>query len=48
MALKTDATLALGFKDKNVVGMIGFEPTTPAPPEQCATKLRYIPIYRLF
>jgi hypothetical protein len=26
--------------------MIGFEPTTPAPPEQCATKLRYIPIYQ--
>lgn len=26
-----------------MVGMAGFEPTTPAPPERCATKLRHIP-----
>jgi hypothetical protein len=25
------------------IGMIGFEPTTPASRKQCATKLRYIP-----
>ncbi len=28
---------------REMVGMKGFEPSTPAPPEQCATKLRYIP-----
>lgn len=26
-----------------VVGMAGFEPTTPCPPDKCATRLRYIP-----
>lgn len=28
-----------------MVGMGGFEPPTPDTPCQCATKLRYIPIY---
>ena len=27
-----------------VVGAIGFEPTTPGPPDQCATRLRYAPM----
>ena len=26
-----------------IVGMTGFEPATPDPPDQCATGLRYIP-----
>ncbi len=26
-----------------MVGMRGFEPPTPCPPDRCATKLRYIP-----
>lgn len=26
-----------------MVGVIGFEPTTPSPPAKCATKLRYVP-----
>jgi hypothetical protein len=26
-----------------MVGVIGFEPTTPSPPAKCATKLRYTP-----
>jgi hypothetical protein len=26
-----------------LVGVIGFEPTTPSPPAKCATKLRYTP-----
>ena len=26
-----------------LVGTIGFEPTTPCPPDKCATKLRYAP-----
>jgi hypothetical protein len=29
--------------DSSPIGMIGFEPTTPASRKQCATKLRYIP-----
>ena len=28
-----------------LVGTIGFEPTTPCPPDKCATKLRYAPTY---
>ncbi len=27
-----------------LVGAIGFEPTTPGPPDQCATRLRYAPM----
>lgn len=27
-----------------MVGLAGFEPTTPAPPVQCATKLRHSPM----
>ena len=30
-----------------LVGTIGFEPTTPCPPDKCATKLRYAPTYLL-
>ncbi len=26
-----------------MVGVIGFEPTTPSPPAKCATKLRHTP-----
>ena len=26
-----------------MVGMAGFEPTTTRPPDECATRLRYIP-----
>ena len=26
-----------------VVGVAGFEPTTPCPPDKCATRLRYTP-----
>ena len=26
-----------------MVGMAGFEPTTPGPPVKCATGLRYMP-----
>ncbi len=40
-----DEILLVGiFQKEELVGMKGFEPSTPAPPEQCATKLRYIPI----
>ena len=28
--------------------MAGFEPTTPCPPDKCATRLRYIPIKSLY
>ena len=28
-----------------MVGRTGFEPATPPPPEVCATKLRYRPLY---
>ena len=27
----------------NLVGAIGFEPTTPSPPVKCATRLRHAP-----
>ena len=27
-----------------MVGMAGFEPAAPRPPDECATRLRYIPI----
>ena len=27
-----------------VVGVAGFEPTTPCPPDKCATRLRYTPM----
>ncbi len=30
-----------------LVGTIGFEPTTPTPPVWCATKLRYAPTIKL-
>ena len=26
-----------------LVGVAGFEPTTPCPPDKCATRLRYTP-----
>ena len=29
---------------RNLVGTVGFEPTTPCTPCKCATKLRYAPI----
>ena len=29
-----------------MVGIAGFEPTTPTPPVWCATRLRYIPIQK--
>lgn len=29
----------------NLVGAAGFEPTTPCPPDKCATGLRYAPSY---
>ena len=29
-----------------MVGMTGFEPATPCPPDKCATGLRYIPIWQ--
>lgn len=28
---------------KNMVGVAGLEPTTPCPPDRCATGLRYTP-----
>jgi hypothetical protein len=28
-----------------MVGAAGFEPTTPCPPDKCATRLRYAPMY---
>ena len=28
---------------KRMVGAAGFEPTTPCPPDKCATGLRYAP-----
>ena len=28
-----------------MVGAAGFEPTTPCPPDKCATKLRYAPTF---
>ena len=27
----------------HMVGLTGFEPATPCPPDRCATKLRYSP-----
>jgi len=27
-----------------MVGLAGFEPATPCPPDKCATKLRYSPL----
>ena len=30
-----------------VVGLTGFEPATPCPPDKCATKLRYSPLLRM-
>ena len=29
------------------VGLAGFEPTTPCPPDKCANKLRYSPLQAL-
>ncbi len=40
---KKDLELKISKSLKLLVGMIGFEPTTPCPPDKCATKLRYIP-----
>ena len=31
---------------KNMVGVAGLEPTTPCPPDRCATGLRYTPTPR--
>ena len=31
------------FTTSYMVGAIGFEPTTPRPPGECATGLRYAP-----
>ncbi len=31
-----------------LVGVAGFEPTTPTPPVWCATRLRYTPIQRVW
>ena len=31
-----------------MVGVAGFEPTTPTPPVWCATRLRYTPTKRLY
>ncbi len=31
---------------KNKIGATGFEPATPVPPEQCATRLRHAPMKR--
>lgn len=28
-----------------LVGIAGFEPTTTCPPDKCATRLRYTPLY---
>jgi hypothetical protein len=28
-----------------MVGLTGFEPATPCPPDKCATKLRYSPLF---
>ena len=36
-------TLMSRFMRSCVVGAIGFEPTTPGPPCQCATRLRHAP-----
>ena len=33
----------MGFEYLKMVGAIGFEPTTPRPPGECATGLRYAP-----
>ena len=30
-----------------LVGAAGFEPTTPCPPDKCATGLRYAPTFRV-
>src|SRR5699024_2925555 len=30
---------------RTFVGLTGFEPATPAPPVQCATKLRHSPLF---
>ena len=30
-----------------MVGAAGFEPTTPCPPDKCATGLRYAPTFRV-
>ena len=32
------------FDNQKVVGLAGFEPTTPCPPGRCATRLRYSPL----
>ena len=36
------------LENREVVGAAGFEPTTPCPPDKCATGLRYAPTVELF
>ena len=37
------ATTLDGPRNQKMVGLAGFEPTTPCPPGRCATRLRYSP-----
>ena len=42
--IKNKAAIPCGNGGHKMVGETGFEPATSAPPVQCATKLRYVPV----